>query len=147
MTNFLTTQSVNAQINSASQSNKLTDTQLRQLVVKALDSAEFNKNKADDLEKKIKELASADSNTIAALEKERDGFKNTAELLTEQAKFYKQALNEQKASTLEAETGRDIAIKEVDRQKHKVSLWKKLTKISFVIGAGVGIGTVLALQN
>lgn len=144
-------QSVNAQIGSGLVSTpatkKLSDQQLRQLVVKSLDSAEFNKNKANDLEKKIKQLADADSATIAALERERDGYKNTAELLTEQASFYKQALNEQKAATVEAEKGRDVAIKEVDRQKGKVRFWKKFSKIVIPVSAAAGAAAVLILQR
>ncbi len=95
----------------------------------------YKENEADDADAKVKLIA------------ERDTYKSLVELLTGQAAEYKAALADQKLATAAADKRADVAIKEVDRQKKKVSFWKKAARYGTVIGAAAGATAVLILQR
>jgi hypothetical protein len=128
----------------------LTNSQIRITLARTQDALIFANTKlsaCQDAVDAYKANQIEDENVKAKLIAERDTYKNLVELLTIQTTEYKSALADQKLATAEADRRADIAIKEVDRQKGKVSFWKKVAKYGTIIGAGAGAATILILQR
>lgn len=95
----------------------------------------------------MKVSSDADQNAILAAAAERKVYADLVTKLTVEVSTLKSALSDQKEATTMADKRADIAIKEVDRQKKKVSFWKKAAKYGTIIGAAAGAAAVLIIQR
>lgn len=130
--------------------SKATNQQLRVELANtqnALSFANDNLSRCDAAYNDLKASSYADQNAILAASAERKVYADLVAKLTLEVSTLKQALSDQKEATNLADKRADTAIKEVDRQKKKVSFWKKIAKYGTVTGAIAGAAAVLILQR
>lgn len=130
--------------------SKVTNQQLRVELANTQDALIFansNLARCDQAYNDLKTSSNADQNAILAAAAERKVYADLVSNLTVEVSTLKQALADQKEATNLADKRADTAIKEVDRQKKKVSFWKKAAKYGTLIGAAAGAAAVLIIQR
>lgn len=138
-----------AQASSPPGANKATNQQLRVELARNQDAlifAQQNVERCDAAYNDLKISSDADQEAINKAAAERKIYESLVAKYSNEVELLKSALADQKTATEIADKRAATAEKEVDRQKKKVSFWKKAARVGTLIGFGAGAAAVLILQ-